>query len=124
MKKFWKVLGLTALAAALVPYRVRRDDETGQQTVEALLWQVTRGPGEDQTHQQIDVSLGFKSPFQAIREEKKLFTNNPQEAALFADDEPEAAAVPEIDPAPAAQPEEPTKAAEPEATEEDFDPDL
>ncbi|MDE6841865.1 MAG: hypothetical protein K2P49_13705, partial [Oscillospiraceae bacterium] len=96
MKKFWKVLGLTALAAALVPYRVRRDDETGQQTVEALLWQVTRGPGEDQTHDQIDVNLGFKSPFQAIREEKKLFTNDPQEAVLFADDEPEAAAVPEI----------------------------
>lgn len=39
MKKFWKVLGITALAAALVPYRVEKDEENGDMTFDALLWQ-------------------------------------------------------------------------------------
>lgn len=119
MKKFWKVLGLTALAAALVPYRVRRDDETGALTVRALLWKATEKVNPDGAK---DINIKLLSF--GRDEEEELFTDDPQEAVLFADDEPEAAAVPEIDSAPAAQPEEPAKAAEPEATEEDFDPDL
>ena len=130
MKKFWKALGIAALAAAVIPYRVHKDDETGEKTVEALLWQATRGPGGDKNHDQVDISLGFKSPFQAVREEKALFTDDPEEAVLFADDEPEAAVVAaglaeeqtEAAAEEAAAAAEEAEAAE-EAGEEDFDPE-
>ena len=83
MKKIWKVLGITALAASLIPYRVNKDDEAESTTVDALLWQATRRPGEGEDKDQLDINIGFKSPLQAKREE----------SALFADDEPEAAVV-------------------------------
>lgn len=83
MKKFWKVLGITALAASLVPYRVNKDEEAETTTVDALLWQATRRPGEGEDKGQVDINIGFKSPLQTKREE----------SALFADDEPDAAVV-------------------------------
>lgn len=86
MKKFWKALGLAAIAAAVVPYRVRKDEEAQTLSVEALLWQASRGPGHGEDKEQLDVTLGFKSPLQAAREESDL----------FADDDPEAAVVGEV----------------------------
>ena len=83
MKKFWKVLGITALAASLIPYRVNKDEETETTTMDALLWQAIRRPGEGEDKGQVDINLGFKSPLQTKREE----------SALFADDEPDAAVV-------------------------------
>ena len=83
MKNIWKVLGITALAASLIPYRVNKDDETESTTMDALLWQATRRPGEGEDKGTLDISIGFKSPLQTKREE----------SALFADDEPEAAVV-------------------------------
>ncbi len=41
MKTVWKVLGLTALAASLTPYRVTTDEETGDVKLRALLWKGT-----------------------------------------------------------------------------------
>ena len=119
MKKLWKALGITALAAAVLPYRIRRDQEENTTTVDARLWQAVRRPGDGEDKGQLDISLGYKSPLQEVREERDLFTDDPEEAVLFADEEPEAAAVEA--PAPMA---EPAEAEEPEATEEDFDPDL
>ena len=116
MKKFWKALGVTALAAALLPYRVRRDQDEDATTIDALLWQATRRPGQGEEKGQVDITIGFKSPLQEVRQERALFTDDPEEAVLFADSEPEAAVV---------EPQEPAApAGEPEATEEDFDPDL
>lgn len=43
MKTVWKVLGLTALAAGLTPYRVTTDEETGDVKLRALLWKGTYG---------------------------------------------------------------------------------
>lgn len=83
MKKFWKALGITALAASLIPYRVHKDQETSTTTMDALLWQAIRRPGEGEEKNQVDINLGFKSPLQAKREE----------SALFADDDPDAAVV-------------------------------
>ena len=59
MKKLWKALGITALAAAVIPYRVRRDQEEDVTTVDALLWQLTRRPGEGEAKNQVDITLGF-----------------------------------------------------------------
>ena len=108
MNNVWKVLGITALAASLLPYRVHKDEETGEKTVEALLWQAKRGPGQDGDKDQIDIDLGFKSPLRVRREEK----------ALFADDDPSAATV-----APVEGPAEDAPEAEPAVSEDDFDPE-
>ena len=42
MKKIWKVLGVAALAVGFTPYRVEKDEETGEKKVQALLWKMTR----------------------------------------------------------------------------------
>ncbi len=122
MKKFWKALGITALAAAVIPYRIRKDREEDVTTVDALLWQLTRRPGEGEEKNQVDITLGFKSPLQEVREERELFTEDPDEAVLFADmgDDAEADASASAE-AEEASPTEET--ADPVVTEEDFDPD-
>ena len=57
MKKFWKVLGLGALAAGLVPYKVETDEETGEKSYQALLWRITSAPvGEDK---KIDIGINL-----------------------------------------------------------------
>lgn len=86
MKNFWKALGITALAAALVPYRIEGDKETGTLTVQSLLWKLTEKTDANGTK---NVSIKFLS-FGAD-EEDGLFTDDPEEAVLFADDDPDAA---------------------------------
>ncbi|MDE6954838.1 MAG: hypothetical protein K2P18_03625, partial [Oscillospiraceae bacterium] len=57
MKAFWKALGVAALAA-LVPVRYRKDEESGKQTFQSLLISVDVGPGKDEIHTDIGISLG------------------------------------------------------------------
>jgi len=137
MKKLWKALGITALAATLIPYRVRKDHETGATTMDALLWQATRRPAEGEG--QLDITFGFKSPFQELQEERGLFTDDPEEAVLFAGGEAAAetaaSAAEEVESkleenaekaAAAAEEAEARleESAEPVVTEEDFDPEI
>lgn len=57
MKKFWKVLGLGALAAGLTPYKVEKNEETGEKSYQALLWRITSSPvGEDK---KIDIGINL-----------------------------------------------------------------
>ena len=90
MKAFWKVLGLTALAA-LVPVRYKKDEETGKQTFQSLLISVDVGPGKDDIHTDIGISLGEglltdlgRKAVGAVRE-AEMFTDDPAEAAVDAD---------------------------------------
>lgn len=132
MKKFWKALGLAALAAA-VPVRFQKDDATGEKTFQSLLVSVNVGPGEE-GGTSIDINFGDGVLTQAIsslvnaKKESKLFTEDPEEAVLFADNQPEAATeepAAQAEETEAAKETEPTEeTSEPEATEEDFDPDL
>lgn len=127
MKKFWKVLGLAAAAAA-IPIRFKKDEATGKKTYQSLLLSVDVGPGEEEGTE-IGINFGEGVLTQTIgglvnaKKESKLFTDDPEEAVLFADNEPETAAVePEaMEPAPALEAE---PVPEPIATEEDFDPEL
>ena len=122
MKKFWKFLGLAAIAAA-VPVRVKRDDATGKKTYQSLLLSFDVGPDEEGVGTEIGVNVGEGLLTNAIgglvnaKKESRLFTDDPEEAVLFADHEPETAVVD-------APPSAPAPAEEPEATEEDFDPEL
>lgn len=47
MKKILKALGITALAAAVIPCKVEKDEETGVRTYQSLLSRLRVGPGED-----------------------------------------------------------------------------
>lgn len=76
MKKFLKVLGITAAVAALAPYRIGRDEETGEKKVEALLWRATATPGGGDERMSVDVSFGFQSPF-APKSGEPLFDEEP-----------------------------------------------
>ena len=48
MKNFWKVLGFAALAAGLTPYKVEKNEETGENSYQALLWRITSAPSQEE----------------------------------------------------------------------------
>ena len=136
MKKFWKVLGVAALAA-LVPVRYRKDEETGKQTLQSLLLSVDVDVDQEGKTADIGVNLGEglltdlgRKLAGAVRE-SEMFTDDPAEAALdleelqtvaddlqAAADEAQAAA----DELQAAADE--AQAAADEATADDFDPEF
>lgn len=76
MKKVLKILGITAAVAALTPYRIHKDKETGEKKVEALLWRATAAPKDGEEKMTLDVSVGFQSPF-ASKSEEPLFEEEP-----------------------------------------------
>lgn len=86
MKAIWKILGITALAAA-IPVRVKKDDETGKRKYQSLLLSVDVGPGEDGEGTDIGINLGEGVITGAIT---NLVTAK-KEAELYADDDPDAA---------------------------------
>ena len=90
MKAIWKVLGITALAAA-VPVRIKKDEATGTKRYQSLLLSVDVGPGENGEGTDIGLNLGEGVISSAISE----LVSARKEAKLFADDEPEAA-VPDL----------------------------
>ena len=86
MKKFWKALGIAALAVA-VPVRFKKDETTGKKKFQSLLLSVDVGPGEDGEGTDIGINIGEGVISSAIT---NLVTAK-KEAELFADDDPEAA---------------------------------
>ena len=81
--KVLKVLGAVAAVAALTPYEVEKDEETGVTTMKALLWRARHIPATEETGRDVDVAFGLNIP------------GREGEAELFADDEPEAAVLDE-----------------------------
>ena len=74
-----KALGAAAAVAALTPYKVERDEETGSTTMKALLWGAKYTPATEESGRNVDVTFGLNIP------------GGKDEAELYADDEPEAA---------------------------------
>lgn len=126
MKAFWKLLGAT-LAIGLTPYKVEKNEETGEKSYQALLWRITSAPGENEGHE-ININLGEGTLTSKLAE---VIEKNGEETHLFSDElcveytgtpaEKEEASE---EPAPAeeaAAPAEPDAPAEPEepAAEED-----
>ena len=63
MKKFWKALGITALAASVIPYYVDSDESKCTKTIRALLWQVKTHPSEKHEGKTAaEISLGLNLP--------------------------------------------------------------
>lgn len=82
MKTFWKVLGFAALAAGLTPYKVDKNEETGESSYQALLWRGSTKPGEDGGKREVLVNFGEGTLTGKVLDaiEKK------EEAHLFSDE--------------------------------------
>lgn len=57
MKKILKALGVAALAAAVIPCKVEKDEETGVKTYQSLLSRLRVGPGADGEGTSINLDL-------------------------------------------------------------------
>ena len=130
MKKFWKVLGLGALAAGLTPYKVEKNEETGEYSYQALLWRITSAPVGEDKKIDIGINLGEGTLTSKLmnaaerKDEPHLFSDElcveyaGGEAVEAAEaEEPEAPAEAEAPAAPEdpAMPEEPAEPEEPKA---------
>ena len=119
MKKFWKVLGITALAAAVVPVRFQKDEETGKKTFRSLLLSLDVSPDQGMGAE-LDLHVGEGVLAKAItdrakaRQESRLFTDDPEEAVLPADQPQDNWEIPA----------EETPAEDNGAVEADFDPEF
>ena len=87
MKKFWKALGIAALAA-FVPVRFLKDEETGKKKYQSLLLSVDMDTDPEDQTVDIGINLGEglltdlgRSLAGAVRE-SEMFTDDPAEAAL------------------------------------------
>lgn len=81
MKNFWKILGLGALVAGLTPYKVEKNEETGESSYQALLWRATSRIDEA-GEKQIGVNLGEGTLTSKIMEA----VGKKDEAHLFSDE--------------------------------------
>ena len=57
MKTFLKVLGTTALLAALVPVKFQKDEETGEMSCQSLLWKLKVAPAKGDENTEIGLNL-------------------------------------------------------------------
>lgn len=91
MKKLWKALGLTALAA-LVPVRFRKDEETGRRNYQSLLLSVDVDTDPEEKTVDIGINLcegvlaGLGRKLAGAVRESEMFTDDPTEAALDPED--------------------------------------
>ena len=82
MKKFWKILGLGALAVGLTPYKVEKNEETGESSYQALLWRITSAPGEGENKREIGINLGEGT----LTAKLMNMTEKAEESHLFSDE--------------------------------------
>ena len=82
MKKFWKILGLGALAVGLTPYKVEKNEETGESSYQALLWRITSAPGEGESKREIGINLGEGT----LTAKLMSMTEKTEEPHLFSDE--------------------------------------
>jgi len=131
MKTFWKVLGAAALAVGLTPYKVEKNEETGENSYQALLWRITSEPGKTEGEKrQIDINLGEGSLTSKLwdmiekKEEPHLFSDElcVEYTGAPVTEQPEAPAEP-AEPAEAAAPAEPAAPVEPAAPAEPVEPE-
>ncbi|MCI9432062.1 MAG: hypothetical protein HFF70_06490 [Oscillospiraceae bacterium] len=128
MKKFWKILGLGALAVGLTPYKVEKNEETGEKSYQALLWRITSAPAGEDKKIDIGINLGEGTLTSKLmnaaerKDEPHLFSDElcveyagGEAVEATGAEEPEAPAEAEAPAAPeeSAMPEEPAEPEEP-----------
>ena len=86
MKAFWKILGLGALAVGLTPYKVDKNEETGEKSYQALLWKGTVGPGSGNDKTNIDIDLGINLGEGTLTSKLMGGAKKAEEPHLFSDE--------------------------------------
>lgn len=86
MKAFWKILGLGALAVGLTPYKVEKNEETGEKSYQALLWKGTVGPGSGNDKTNIDIDLGINLGEGTLTSKLMGGAKKAEEPHLFSDE--------------------------------------
>lgn len=103
-----KVFGAAALVAGLTPYRITRDEETGEKKVRALFWEATSGPNvEEGEEKALSVHLGFFSPVAQEDDEPHFFADELTVEYTREESAPEAEEPAEEEKAPAEEAEAP-----------------
>ena len=77
MKKLLSIIGAAALVAGFAPYSFEKNDETGESSVKALLWNLTTTPDpENDAKPQINLTFGLNLPSLPKKdEEEDLFAD-------------------------------------------------
>ena len=83
MKKFLQFLGGAVLAAGVIPYAWSKDEESGEQNFQALLWKASIRSQAEEGEKKLNVELGFNNPFRTAAEDLPA----EDESDLFADEE-------------------------------------
>lgn len=78
MKAIWKILG-AALVVGLTPYKVEKNEETGEKSYQSLLCRITSTPGEGEKEKNIGINLGEGTL-------TSLLHNQAEEPHLFSDE--------------------------------------
>ena len=113
MSAIWKLLGAAAALAGLAPYKVNKDEETGEVKVKALLWNATYAPATEEKSKTVDVHFGLNVPGKEKEDETHIYTDDvtvsyaaEEKAGETAEAAPEAAEEKAEEAAPAAEPAE------------------
>lgn len=120
MKKLLTVLGTAALIAGVTPYRYSKNEETGEQKIQALLWKAIRTPRDGEKDKTV-VNIGFISPFERKKGEPEIFVDGVtvEYGGGMEEDEP----VMVVNPIPAEEPAEEAETAAPEESGEPGEPE-
>ena len=78
MKKFLQFLGGAVVAASVIPYAWSKDEESGQQNFQALLWKASVRSQVEEGEKKLSVTFGFNNPFQSedAVDESDLFVHD------------------------------------------------
>lgn len=110
MKTFWKFLGVAALAAGLAPYKIEKNEETGENSYQSLLMKVTTTLDEETGEKRrFSINLG-----EGVLTSKLLEMSEKKEEPHLFSDEISVEYTPAVDPVPAPEAEEETIEAEKE----------
>lgn len=110
MKTFWKFLGVAALAAGLAPYKIEKNEETGENSYQSLLMKVTTTLDEETGEKRrFSINLG-----EGVLTSKLLEMSEKKEEPHLFSDEISVEYTPAVDPVPAPEAEEETVEAEKE----------
>lgn len=86
MKKGLKIAGTIAGIAALaslLPYSCKKDEETDELTVKALLWKYSNQPDHEiESNRKVSIDIGFHNPFASENDDLLMDDGEEEEPIL------------------------------------------
>ncbi len=76
IKTVLKVLGAAAVVAGLTPYKVKKDEETGEIKAKALLWNGSYTPATEENEKNISVNVALNIPGKDAHDETHIYTDD------------------------------------------------